>query len=47
MKRLWCFIVGHDMISRGSHDNGRSKFGDSVCMRCGYEHYWQYDYGRQ
>ena len=44
LKRMWCFIVGHDMIAEGEKDNGRYMFGAYRCMRCNYNHDWQYDY---
>ena len=44
MKKLWCFLVGHDMIAEGEFDNGRSKYGAYECLRCGKIHDWQYDY---
>lgn len=44
--RLWCFLRGHDMVEEAHIDNGRSRFGDKVCLRCGHRHSWQYDYCR-
>lgn len=44
LKKIWCFLKGHDMVKEGSFDNGRSKFGGYRCMRCGKESTWQYDY---
>ena len=44
LRKLWCFIRGHDMVSEGEMDNGRSKYGAYLCLRCGKNHPWQYDY---
>jgi len=44
MKRLLCFIFGHKFIFIDGHDNGRSKFKDFMCQRCGDLHQSQYDY---
>jgi len=44
LKKLWCFIKGHDMVNEGEIDNGRSKYGHNKCLRCGMEHHWQCDY---
>lgn len=46
--KLWCFIVGHNMINLYKMDNltnyGRSYWGMHKCMRCGKEENWQYDF---
>ena len=44
ISKLWCFLVGHDFVTEGEFDNGRSKWGAYTCVRCGYNHIWQYDY---
>jgi len=50
IQRIWCFIVGHDMISVYTLNNAdffegvwRSTWGNHVCMRCGKEFPWQWD----
>lgn len=42
---LWCFVRGHDMTETARIDNGRSQYGQKICLRCSYQHDWQYDYG--
>ena len=47
MKRkinILCKIFGHNMYLITEADNGRSKFGEHKCGRCGYEEPFQYDY---
>jgi len=45
LSKIYCFIHGHDFIKAYSDmDNGRSKWGQNECMRCGKKHDWQYDY---
>lgn len=39
-----CFTSGHNMFSVAEVDNGRSKFGNHMCSRCGWEYHYQYDY---
>jgi len=43
MKKLYCFLFGHDMIKETEIDNTHSVFGDFVCMRCGKRHGYQWD----
>jgi len=40
-----CFDKGHNMFLVTEIDNGRSKYGDHKCSRCGWVDSFQYDYG--
>jgi len=40
-----CFDKGHSMFLVTEIDNGRSKYGDHKCSRCGWVDSFQYDYG--
>ena len=40
-----CFDKGHNMFLVTEIDNGRSKYGDHKCSRCGWVESFQYDYG--
>jgi hypothetical protein len=40
-----CFEKGHSMFLVTEIDNGRSKYGDHKCSRCGWVDSFQYDYG--
>ena len=40
-----CFDKGHSMFLLTEIDNGRSKYGDHKCSRCGWVDSFQYDYG--
>lgn len=44
IKKLFCFLFGHDMLQVCFHDNGRSKFWRFECQRCGHHHDSQWDY---
>jgi len=44
LKKVWCFIKGHDMIEEARIDNGTSQWGNHKCLRCGIQNHWQYDY---
>ena len=46
LTKIYCWFFRHDMIEEGKCDNGRSMFGGYRCLRCGYIHNWQYDYGK-
>jgi len=39
-----CFDKGHNMFLVVEIDNGRSKYGEHKCSRCGYKEPFQYDY---
>lgn len=39
-----CFTKGHSMYLVTEIDNGRSKYGQHKCSRCGYIEGFQYDY---
>ena len=39
-----CFDKGHSMYLVIEIDNGRSKYGDHRCSRCGHTEPFQYDY---
>ena len=39
-----CFDKGHNMFLVVKIDNGRSKYGEHKCSRCGYKEPFQYDY---
>lgn len=43
MKKLYCFLFGHDCVEAGKFDNGKSEFGAFLCLRCGFTQNWQYD----
>jgi len=50
MKKLWCFIKGHDWINLYTLNNAdifdgvwRSAWGEHKCMRCGKKETWQWD----
>lgn len=40
-----CYEKGHSFYLVCEIDNGRSKYGDHKCSRCGYIEPFQYDYG--
>jgi len=44
LNKIFCWLFGHDFITEGKMDNGRSQWGAHRCMRCGFNHLWQYDY---
>ena len=44
MAKFYCFLFRHDFVIEGEFDNGHSKWGAYKCVRCGYNHTWQYDY---
>jgi len=46
MKNLLCKIFGHNMFLVVEIDNGRSKYGDHKCSRCGKVEHYQYDYSQ-
>jgi len=39
-----CYKDGHNMYLITEIDNGRSKFGEHKCSRCGYTEPFQFDY---
>jgi hypothetical protein len=39
-----CFERGHNMFLVVEIDNGRSKYGEHKCSRCGFVDSFQYDY---
>ena len=50
MKKLWCFIAGHDWINLYTLNNAdifdgvwRSSWGEHKCARCGESETWNYD----
>ena len=44
-KEHQCFERGHAFYLVCEIDNGRSKYGDHKCSRCGHVEPFQYDYG--
>jgi hypothetical protein len=44
-KEHQCFERGHAFYLVCEIDNGRSKYGDHMCSRCGHVESFQYDYG--
>lgn len=49
--KIWCWIVGHNMISLYSITNEHlighragSYWGEHKCMRCGKSEHWQWDF---
>ena len=44
-KEHQCFERGHAFYLVCEIDNGRSKYGDHKCSRCGQVEPFQYDYG--
>ena len=44
-KEHQCFKRGHAFYLVCEIDNGRSKYGDHKCSRCGHVEPFQYDYG--
>ncbi len=44
MKKLLCYIFGHNMYKVLEIDNEFSKYGYCKCSRCEYEDHFQYDY---
>lgn len=44
-KEHQCFERGHAFYLVCEIDNGRSKYGDHKCSRCGHVESFQYDYG--
>ena len=44
-KEHQCFELGHAFYLVCEIDNGRSKYGDHKCSRCGHVEPFQYDYG--
>lgn len=44
-KEHQCYENGHSFYLVCEIDNGRSKYGDHKCSRCGYVESFQYDYG--
>ena len=43
LTKIYCWLFRHDMAAEGKFDNGQSQFGAYKCLRCGYNHLWQYD----
>ncbi len=50
LKKLWCFIRGHNMVNLYTLNNAdifdgvwKSTWGCHKCMRCGKEELWQWD----
>ncbi len=44
-KEHQCFELGHAFYLVCEIDNGRSKYGEHKCSRCGHVEPFQYDYG--
>ena len=44
-KEHQCFERGHAFYLVCEIDNGRSKYGEHKCSRCGHVEPFQYDYG--
>lgn len=44
-KEHQCFERGHNFYLVYEIDNGRSKYGEHKCSRCGHVERFQYDYG--
>ena len=44
LSKIHCWLFGHDFIQESRIDNGSSQYGNYMCIRCGKEHHWQYDY---
>jgi hypothetical protein len=40
-----CFERGHNFFLIFERDNGRSKYGEHTCSRCGHIYQFQFDYG--
>ena len=44
MKKIICYLFGHNYYKVTEIDNGRSKYGYHKCSRCEHEEPFQYDY---
>lgn len=44
MKRIICYLFGHNYFKVFEKDNGYSQWGDHRCSRCGHTYKYQNDY---
>jgi predicted nucleic-acid-binding Zn-ribbon protein len=43
IRKLICFIFGHNFMAIKADNNDQSVWGWFYCSRCGYEEFFQFD----